>query len=97
VFPIERRESPLEPLQFVAHILLSKFFRVMTTYIYETIPETPGEEPRRFEVQQKMADPPLTEDPETGLPVKRIITGGSGVVFHGTSIMSMNTKGSRGK
>ncbi len=69
----------------------------MTTYIYETIPGKPGEEPRRFEVQQKMSDPPLKTDPETGLPVKRIITGGSGVVFNGPSIMSMNTKGSRGR
>jgi predicted nucleic acid-binding Zn ribbon protein len=69
----------------------------MTTYIYETIPEKPGEEPRRFEVQQKMSDPPLKTDPETGLPVKRVITGGSGVVFHGPSIMSMNTKGGRGQ
>ena len=69
----------------------------MTTYIYETIPSDPDEEPRRFEVQQKMSDPPLETDPETGLPVKRIITGGTGVVFHGPSIMSMNTKGSRGR
>ena len=69
----------------------------MTTYIYETIPENPGDEPRRFEVQQSMSDSPLKTDPETGLPVKRVITGGSGVVFHGTSILSMNTKGSRGK
>ena len=69
----------------------------MTTYIYETIPENSDEQPRRFEVQQKMSDPPLEKDPETGLPVKRVITGGSGVVFHGTSILSMNTKGSRGK
>ena len=25
-----------------------------------------------FEVMQKMTDPPLTEDPETGLPVERV-------------------------
>ncbi|MDA0811760.1 MAG: zinc ribbon domain-containing protein [Verrucomicrobia bacterium] len=67
----------------------------MATYIYQTIPANPGEEPRRFEVQQKMSDPPLEKDPETGLPVKRIITGGSGVIFSGTSILSMNSKGSR--
>ena len=67
----------------------------MTTYTYETIPENPDEEPRRFEIQQKMADAPLTSDPETGLPVKRVITGGSGVIFNGPSIMSMNTKGGK--
>lgn len=69
---------------------------LMPIYTYETIPTTEGEEPLRFEIQQKMADPPLKEHPETGQPVKRIITGGS-VIFHGPSIMSMNTKGGRGK
>ncbi|MEW6304918.1 MAG: zinc ribbon domain-containing protein [Verrucomicrobiota bacterium] len=62
----------------------------MATYIYETIPTKKGVKPRRFEVQQKMSDPPLTRDPETGLPVRRVITGGSGTVFRGTSILSMN-------
>ena len=67
----------------------------MATYTYETIPQNPDEKPRRFEVQQKMSDPPLTHDPQTGLPVKRIITGGSGIVTHGTSILSIKSKGSR--
>ena len=67
----------------------------MTTYTYETIPQDPDEKPRRFEVQQKMSDPPLTHDPETGHPVKRVITGGSGIVTHGTSILSMNSRGSK--
>ena len=67
----------------------------MTTYTYETIPSDPNEKPRRFEYQQKMSDPPLTHDPESGLPVKRIITGGSGIVTHGTSILSMKSRGSK--
>ena len=62
----------------------------MATYIYETVPVNPKHKPRRFEVQQKMSDPPLTTDPETGLPVRRVIVGGSGWVTHGASIMSMN-------
>jgi predicted nucleic acid-binding Zn ribbon protein len=62
----------------------------MATYIYETIPEKKGQKPRRFEIEQKMTDPPLTADPETGLPVRRVITGGSGLVSRGTSILSMN-------
>jgi predicted nucleic acid-binding Zn ribbon protein len=65
----------------------------MATYVYETIPAQLDESPRRFEVQQKMSDPPLTKDPQTGLPVRRIITGGSGLVTHGTSILSMKTRG----
>lgn len=62
----------------------------MATYIYETIPTNPKDKPRRFEVQQRMSDPPLKKDPKTGLPVRRIITGGSGLVTHGASILSMN-------
>ena len=65
----------------------------MATYVYETIPERPEDQPRRFEVQQKMSDPALTHDPETGLPVRRIITGGSGLVTHGASILSMKIRG----
>jgi len=67
----------------------------MATYVYETIPDNPGEKPRRFEVQQKMTDEALTHDPESGLPVKRVITGGSGIVTHGTSILSMRSRGSK--
>ena len=42
---------------------------------------------------QKMSDPPLQTDPQTGEPVRRIITGGSGLVTHGASILSMKTRG----
>jgi predicted nucleic acid-binding Zn ribbon protein len=48
----------------------------MPTYVYETIPKNPGATPRRFEVRQAIADPPLTADPETGAPVRRVISGG---------------------
>jgi len=65
----------------------------MATYVYETIPADKKTKPRQFEVVQKMTDPPLTKDPKTGLPVRRVITGGSGgFITHGASIMAMNTK-----
>jgi predicted nucleic acid-binding Zn ribbon protein len=64
----------------------------MATYVYETIPQKRGEKPRQFEVQQKMSDAPLTHDPETGVPVRRVITGGSGWITHGTSILSMGKR-----
>ena len=67
----------------------------MATYIYETIPKNSKQKPRRFEVEQRMSDPALTKDPETGLPVRRVITGGSGLVTHGASILSMKTRGGR--
>ena len=62
----------------------------MATYVYETIPAKAGQKPRRFEFVQKMTDPPLKKDPESGLPVRRIIIGGSGNIMRGTSILSMN-------
>jgi predicted nucleic acid-binding Zn ribbon protein len=52
----------------------------MTTYIYETIPTKPGVEPIRFEARQSMADAPLTKHPESGEPVRRVISGGFGFV-----------------
>jgi predicted nucleic acid-binding Zn ribbon protein len=67
----------------------------MATYIYETIPRSPNQRSRRFEMEQKMSDPPLKTDPQTGLPVRRVITGGSGIVTRGTSILSMKVKRSK--
>ena len=55
----------------------------MPTYIYQTIPIDNAQAPRQFEVFQSMSDKPLTTDPETGVPVKRIITGGIGLKFKG--------------
>ena len=45
----------------------------MPTYVYEFINAdgTPG---TTFEVFQKMSDDPLTKHPETGQPVRRVIT-----------------------
>jgi len=67
----------------------------MATYVYETIPDKPNQEPRRFEVEQKMSDPPLTKDPTTGEPVRRVIVGGSGWVTHGASILSIPSRRGR--
>jgi predicted nucleic acid-binding Zn ribbon protein len=52
----------------------------MTTYVYETIPKTPSAMPQRFEIRQAMQDAPLTEHPETGEPVRRVIAGGYGFI-----------------
>mgnify|MGYP001599641251 CR=1 FL=1 len=45
----------------------------MPNYVYETVPAE-GEEPERFEVRQSFFDPPLEVHPETGAPVRRVIT-----------------------
>ncbi len=46
----------------------------MPTYIYETT--DPAKPARRFEVKQSIKDEPLRADPETGKPVRRVISGG---------------------
>ncbi len=50
----------------------------MATYVYETIPKESGEQPQQFELQQSMKDAPLTQHPESGVPVRRVISGGIG-------------------
>jgi predicted nucleic acid-binding Zn ribbon protein len=46
----------------------------MATYVYETL----NKPVRRFELQQSMKDAPFTKHPETGVPIRRVITGGYG-------------------
>jgi len=56
----------------------------MATYLYETIPQRAGEQPRRFEVIQSMKDAAFTRHPDTGEPVRRLVTGGYGLMGVGT-------------
>lgn len=49
----------------------------MPTYVYRRPDGT------TFEVFQKISDDPLTEDPDTGAPVRRVISGGAGLQFKG--------------
>jgi hypothetical protein len=51
----------------------------MPTYVYEVIDDTVAA-PRRFEVDQRMSAPALTHDPVSGLPVRRVISGGLGFI-----------------
>jgi len=55
----------------------------MATYVYETIPSDPSEQPETFEIQQSMKDAPLKTHPVTGVPVRRVISGGFGFVSKG--------------
>jgi hypothetical protein len=43
----------------------------MPIYVYEVVREDGGDG-ETFEVFQRMSDPPLTQHPESGLPVRRI-------------------------
>ncbi len=48
----------------------------MPTYVYETIPRDESQEPESFEHFQSIHEEPLAHHPETGVPVRRVITGG---------------------
>jgi predicted nucleic acid-binding Zn ribbon protein len=50
------------------------------TYLYETIPQNEGDPIEQFEIQQSMSDLPLTQHPKTGVPVRRVILGGWGLM-----------------
>ncbi|MCE9517967.1 MAG: zinc ribbon domain-containing protein [Verrucomicrobia bacterium] len=50
------------------------------TYLYETIPAQEGDETNRYEIKQSINDVALTEHPETGEPIRRVILGGWGVM-----------------
>jgi predicted nucleic acid-binding Zn ribbon protein len=52
----------------------------MPTYQYETVPASPDDEVARFEIKQDFSDAPLTVHPETGAPVRRVISGGLGLL-----------------
>jgi predicted nucleic acid-binding Zn ribbon protein len=52
----------------------------MATYVYETVPQKPDALPVRFEFVQSMKDDALKRHPETGEPVRRVITGGFGIM-----------------
>lgn len=53
----------------------------MPVYVYEIISESG--EGEVFEIEQRMSDKPLTHHPETGEPVRQIITPVGLVLKHG--------------
>lgn len=52
----------------------------MAVYVYETIPSKAGEPVRTYEISQSMKDAALTNHPETGERIRRVITGGLGFI-----------------
>lgn len=52
----------------------------MPIYVYETIPSSDSDKPIQFEVLQGMSEEKLTVHPETGQPIRRVITAGLSIV-----------------
>ena len=55
----------------------------MAIYTYETIPASPDEPVHTYELRQSMRDDTFTHHPETGEPIRRVITGGLGIMTSG--------------
>ena len=55
----------------------------MAIYVYETIDTK--KPVRRFEISQSMKETPLTKHPESGEPIRRVITGGYGLMVKGAA------------
>jgi predicted nucleic acid-binding Zn ribbon protein len=68
----------------------------MAVYVYQTIPSKEGEPVRTYEIRQSMKDAALAKHPETGEPIRRVITGGFGVMTSskGASPVPSPTSGS---
>jgi len=52
----------------------------MAIYVYQTVPAIEGEPVQTYEIRQSMKDAALTEHPETKKPIRRVITGGLGIM-----------------
>lgn len=78
--------------RFVAYSRLVSVFDlihvlpVMPTYVYRR------EDGTKFEIKQSIKDDPLTECPETGQPVTRIISGSAGLIFKGSGFYETDYK-----
>lgn len=53
---------------------------MMTSYLYETIPQKPGAVTVRFQLLQSSKDKPLLRHPSTGQPIRRVVVDPSATV-----------------
>lgn len=68
----------------------------MPTYVYETIPQFEGDQPKRFEIRQSMKDAALTQHPDSGQPVRRVPVGGTGLMGGSSGGAALSGGGSCG-
>jgi putative FmdB family regulatory protein len=75
-------------MNYTHNLLSHKDFSTMPTYEYEC--KDCG---HTFEAFQRMSDAPLKICPECGKEVRRLINGGSGVIFKGSGFYVTDKKG----
>ncbi len=67
----------------------------MPLYIYQVI-EADGSDGEVFEVLQRISEPPLTSHPETGKPVKKLISVPNAVTHYSAGNLSNDRLGKLG-
>jgi hypothetical protein len=60
----------------------------MITYVYKTIPAHPEDEVEQFEWRQRISEAALKHHPQTGKPVRRVLSGGLGFASSSRGIVS---------
>lgn len=68
----------------------------MPLYVYETIPQSDAEMPQQFELRQSMNEPRLSAHPESGVPVRRVLSGGLTTMTRSGSAPRGNPSGGMG-
>ena len=64
----------------------------MPTYLYETIATRPDQAVDQFEVKQSFSEEPLQVHPTTGAPVRRVISGGLGLMTKSENSVGLSMK-----
>lgn len=57
----------------------------MPVYVYETIPQSAADVSQTFELRQSMSEPCLAAHPDSGVPVRRVLSGGLATFTGGTA------------
>ena len=68
----------------------------MTTYVYETIPAKKSAPVKRYEFKQSMKDDALRLHPETGEAIRRVVSGGYGILKPGARPAPAPSRGGGG-
>lgn len=68
-------EEPVGPRALASLFETHTPFPFMKTYIYETIPSGCCETPKHYEIKQEENSPGLTQHPETGEAIRRVMIG----------------------
>jgi putative FmdB family regulatory protein len=91
-FFFKKKKKPLPRKKFSGKRKTRRKIRKMPTYEYEC--KSCG---YVFEAFQRMSDSPLTDCPQCGKEIRRLINGGSGIIFKGSGFYVTDKNGAGGR